>query len=396
MLTFLAINPFTGDNAPYGQSLIAGCYPAVKLINQAGGILGDTIQCKPVDTRGDPVDAVPALHAALSTTNDVVGSIGPDDEAVLGPIVSRAHLPRFPSSGQDAFDHQTDPYFYRIHPTDHATSVAMALWAQKQGYTRAAAFFGTDVAAQGTVDNLSKAFTQVGGTIVVNKQVPEDQTSYSTEMSAIASAHPQVIFTEEDAQTGATAFRQFQQLNNGLIPIIGTDATLTPDWGKAVSAAVGDADFTKSYTGLEAYAPATGPAWQAFNDALLTSSAQVPDPQQWATSEFSMWPYDAANLMALAMIEAKSVDPTVYNSYILKVAQGGSGAVDVHTFKEGKAALSSGKTIHYLGATGAIHLDQYHNSQGDYEAANVISGNVTHVATIAGTDVGSVLDKITP
>jgi branched-chain amino acid transport system substrate-binding protein len=393
-LTFLNINPFTGDNAVYGQSLIAGCYPAVKLINDAGGVLGDKFQCKPVDTRSDPVDAVPAVQAALSTTPDVVGALGPDDEAALGPIVGRAHIPRFPSSGQDAFDRQKDPYFYRIHPTDHALGVAMAIWAVNHGLKNAAAFFGTDVAAQGTVDNLVKAFQALGGTIVANKQVPENQTSYGTEMSQIAAAHPQVIFTEEDPQTGATAFRQFKQLNGSLIPIIGTDATLTPDWEKAVHDAVGDADFAKYYTGLEAYAPASGPAWEAFNKALLASSAEVQDPSQWATSEFSMWPYDAVNIMALAMLDANSVDPTVYSSHIIKITVGGAGAVDVLTFADGKAALASGKRIRYVGAVGVINLDQYHNSQGDFEAANVVGGNNVHLGTISGSDVGALIDKI--
>lgn len=394
VLTILNINPFTGDNAIYGQSLIAGCYPAVKLINADGGVLGDTLKCQPVDTRGDPVDAVPAVQAALATTSDVVGVLGPDDEAVEGPTVERAHIPRFPSSGQDAFDHQTTPYFWRIHPTDDALGVAMAIWAMKQGYTRAAAFFGTDVAAQGTVGNLVKAYEKVGGTIVSNQQVPEDQTSYGTEMAKIVAAKPQVIFTEEDAQTGATAFREFKQLNNGLVPVIGTDATLTPDWEAAVDSAVGDADFSKYYVGLEAYAPASGPAWEAFNTALLASSAQVPMPSQWSTSEFSMWPYDATNVMALAMIEAKSVDPTVYNNYILKVTAGGPGAVEVHTFKDGKAALAAGKTIHYVGAIGAIELDKYHNSQGDFEAADFVGGNNNHVATITGAAVGALLDQL--
>lgn len=395
-LTILNINPFTGGNAIYGQSLIAGCYPAVRLINQDGGVLGNKLRCVPVDTRSDPVDAVPAVQQAVATTSNLAGALGPDDEATLGGIVNGAHLPNFPSSGQDEFDHQTNPYFYRIHPTDDALGVAMAIYARQKGYTKAAAFFGNDVAAQGVVGVLLKAFKQLGGTIVSYQQVPEDQTSYGTEMAKMAAAHPQVIFTEEDSQSGATAFHQFQQSNNGLVPIIGTDATLTPSWEKAVSNAVGSAAFSKYYIGLEAYAPASGPAWEAYKGALMASAAQVPSPAQWATSEFSMWPYDATNLMALAMTEAKSTKPSTYNKYIRPIASGEAGAVVVHTFKEGKAELLAGKHIHYVGAVGEIHLNKYNNSQGDFEVANFINGQNNHISTVSGQAVGALLTKVVP
>src|SRR5579864_9310487 len=51
---------FSGPNAAYGPEAAAGCYPAARSINAAGGILGHQLQCTPVDSKGDPADAVPA------------------------------------------------------------------------------------------------------------------------------------------------------------------------------------------------------------------------------------------------------------------------------------------------------------------------------------------------
>lgn len=39
-----AFNPFTGPDGSYGVIEISGCAPAVRLINQAGGVLGHHMQ----------------------------------------------------------------------------------------------------------------------------------------------------------------------------------------------------------------------------------------------------------------------------------------------------------------------------------------------------------------
>lgn len=36
-LTFASFNPFTGPDASFGPDMTAGCEPAVRVINQAGG-----------------------------------------------------------------------------------------------------------------------------------------------------------------------------------------------------------------------------------------------------------------------------------------------------------------------------------------------------------------------
>jgi hypothetical protein len=65
--------------------------------------------------------------------------------------------------------------------------------------------------------------------------------------------------------------------------------------------------------------------------------------------------------------------PSVYNRYIAIVAAGGPGAVVVHDFAQGKTALAAGKKIQYVGVSGVIRFDKYHNSPGAFAAE--IPGN---------------------
>ena len=86
-----------------------------------------------------------------------------------------------------------------------------------------------------------------------------------------------------------------------------------------------------------------------------------------------MAPYDDVIIMALAMTAAHSTKPSVYNNFIINVTKPRQGAVVVHTYAEGVAALKSGKQIQYIGASGAFPFNAHHSSPGIY--ADVLPSN---------------------
>ncbi|PZS40262.1 MAG: hypothetical protein DLM62_03785, partial [Pseudonocardiales bacterium] len=51
-LTVADVAPFSGVDAALGPTYLASCYGATAAINKAGGVLGHTLTCKSVDTRG--------------------------------------------------------------------------------------------------------------------------------------------------------------------------------------------------------------------------------------------------------------------------------------------------------------------------------------------------------
>ena len=383
-------NPFSGPDAAFGPEMTGGCVPAARLINAGGGILGHQLSCVQEDTRGDPADAVPAAQKMMATVTSLIGVLGPSSDEALAtvPLLNQGHVPMFADTGQAAFDHSRYAYFWRITPADDVKGYAMALWAHKAGYTRAAAVFGNDAGAQSDVPTLVRAFTKLGGTIVYNKPVALDQSSYRSEIENMLAAHPQVIFTEVDPQTGATFLSELQQLH-GLVPVVGTEVTLQAPWLKAVSGAIGATAMGKYFEGMQPYAPPSGPAWQAYNRSLLASGSQVPKPGQWSSDPYSMTYYDAVNVMALAAIAARSTSPKVFDSYITKVTKPGPGKTAVTTFAAGKAALKAGKQIQYVGAGGPIVFNQWHNSTGAFEAAKYVKGNPVLVGSVSAAQIAA-------
>ena len=387
-LTIAVFNPFSGKDASFGPEQLAGCLPAAAAIAKAGGILNHKVlNCKVSDSRGDPADAVPAASQLIATTSGLVGLLGPssDEASATVPIFNRSKLPMFGDTGQGVFDKSSFSYFYRITPADDVTGFAMALYAKNKGYKRAVAVFGNDISSQGSLPTVTSGFTHLGGKIVLSKVLTLDQSSYRTEVKAVAAAKPDVIFTEADPQTSATFFAELQQLYH-LVPIIGTTGTTQPPWLAAVKGAIGAKNLKKFYVGAQPYAPATGPANVAWTTELKAVHSSVPQPSsQWTGDSFSEAAWDSVNLMALAMQAAKSTTASVYAPFINTIANGSKGAMVVHSFAEGKKELLLGKAIKYVGAVGEIRFDKYNNSPGAFEL--VSSDGTTPVATYTASQV---------
>ena len=388
-LTVAEFNPFSGPDASYGPEMAAGCLTAAAAVNAAGGVLGNKVVCTIEDTRGDPANAVTAGAKMLATTSHLLGVLGPssDEASSTAPLINAAKVTMFADTGEASFDHTTLPYFWRMTPGDDVLGYAMAFYAKQKGYLRAAAVFGNDIGSQSVVPTLLKGYSAEGGTMVLYQKIAENQTSYQPEVQQLIAQHPQVIFTEADPQSDATYLAELQQAGH-LIPIIGSNATIEPGWLSAVSAAIGKPGMAKYYTGSTPYAAASGPAWQAYNKALLATPGVTKPASQWSADGYSMVDYDGLTIMALAATAAKSTNPAVFNAYIPAVTTASSGAVPVYSYADGVAALKAGKKIDYVGATGAILWDKWHNSAGEFEIQGYqANGNTPNLDLITAADI---------
>jgi hypothetical protein len=74
------------------------------------------------------------------------------------------------------------------------------------------------------------------------------------------------------------------------------------------------------------------------------------------------------------MVAARTTDPVFFNPYITKVTEVQSGAVTVRSYQDGLGALRTGHTIQYVGASGEVAFDQWHNSSVGFTVAGYQSG----------------------
>jgi len=296
----------------------------------------------------------------------------------------------FADTGAASFDHNTLQYFWRMLAADDVRSYAMALYAKRKGHLRAAAVFGNDIGSQAGVPALLRGYRELGGQMVLNQKIALGKSSYQPEVQQLIAAKPQVIFTETSPQTNATYLAELQQLGH-LIPVIGTDVTIQPSWFTAMAGAIGKSALSQYFVAEQPYAPPSGAGWQVFNKNLLALRS-VPKPAQWSTDSYTMTDYDSVVVMALAATAVNNTSPAVWNASIPAVTTAAPGAVVVHTYAAGVAALKAHKKIDYVGAAGVIDFNKWHNSSGGFEiAAYQPSGDLTLVRSITAAELAPLI-----
>jgi branched-chain amino acid transport system substrate-binding protein len=372
-LTVADVAPFTGTDAALGPTYLVSCDAATNAINLAGGVLGHKLACKSVDTRGDPADAVPAVRQMYASTSNLALVIGctSDEAASVVPIFASNKTISFCMTGQSEFDHVKFPYFYRLVPPDLSESYAMVAIAKQHGYKRIAMAFGNDIGSQTFIKPAIAAIKTAGMSLVANETLDLSANTFRTDAAFLS---------------------EVKQLNGGkVIPVIGTSATISPDWFKSVSAAIGGSTLASSFLADNLVVETAGPSFRVFSKAIFAEKGKVGstgDFSTYLTAPGAVHLYDGINLAALAMIASHSTSAAVFGPYIKKIGDGVPGATVVNSFAQGAAALKAGKQIRYEGPGGPTSFDAYHDSTGIFQVDNYGSnGTVNVVGNLATSEL---------
>jgi branched-chain amino acid transport system substrate-binding protein len=380
--------PFSGPDAALSkQFVLPGVLAGLAALNAQGGVLGKHVEFETTDSKGDAADAVLAANHLLNEQPLPVAIIGPatTEGPATVPLFDKAHIVMMSPDGGPELDHNTTyPYIYRVLPPDSVNGTAMSAAALKAGYTRGATMFASDEGSQTIVPGLTRSFEAHGGHIVINEQLPVDQPSYRTEITKMLAANPQVIFTESDPQTAATFYSELQQLHGLSIPVYGSNATSDQAYLSAVANAIGgNANLAKFFKALVHNSP-DKPGTAAYTAVFTTvkENAKI-DAASGVNANF----YDAVIVVALAITEARSTDPSQYVRYIKGITNNTS-YTPVHDYAAGLQALKAGKNIYYDGASGPMTFNQFNYVTGDYDVAHIDgNGNVVidpglHLSTV--------------
>ncbi|HEV2250561.1 MAG TPA: ABC transporter substrate-binding protein [Candidatus Limnocylindria bacterium] len=369
------IAALTGPFAANGTSKLEGAKAAVEEINQAGGILGRPVSITTVDTKNDPVDAVPAARQMLATDNVslVLGFSVTDYQNAL-PIVNAAKMVSFTYIGSPSIDHTLFQYSFRMQPSDAVVGAAMAYYAKQKGYKTLALVFDAAEGAQDLIPPIEAAAKTLGLTIVAKPSVPVNVTSYEGEILQVIRAKPDAMLMQLQPQEAGTFFSQLEGLGGQAIPIVGSDLTAAPEWIKAIGAA-------RAARQLVSIIPSSGESGPSGQTFLATYQRLFNHPPRTFSSHF----YDAMNVAALAMVAAKSTDPQVYVNSISDVTTPGPDHTVVYNYADGIKLLAQGKKIKYFGAGSPMIFNQFHDVTGSFEAIQASADGKTSVlGNIAG------------
>lgn len=338
----------SGSEATFGKSTDNGIQMAVEEINAAGGIGGKKVRLITYDDKGDAKEAGNAVTRLV--TNDgvkaVIGQVASKLSLAGGPICQEHGVPMISPSSTNPAVTQVGDMVFRVCFIDPFQGSVCARFARDhiKAETAAILYDQSTPYSVGLMEEFEKAFGKAGGKVVRKETFQAGDQDFSSQLTQIRAADPQVVFIPVYyAQIGNIA-QQARQLGIK-VPFVGADGW---ESGQLASLAAGalDGSFYSNHYSQESDAPKI----KEFLAKYKAKYGEIPD-------SMAALGYDAASVLFAAM----------------KTAPSESG-------KDLAAAIA--KTKDFDGVTGKITLNENRDAVKPAVMLEIKDGKPTYVATI--------------
>lgn len=206
------LNSLTGKAAVSGFSGAAGIKLAIKEINEAGGILGRTIELVQADDQSDPGAAVnEARRLSLEQkVNVVFGPQASQLSLAVAPILTQAKIPAFVVSGSPAINPATAPYVFSTLPNTAAQGGALVAYLKNVMKVPSVAILADDGAnSKSLVEVLGKQLQEAGITLTQAQSFQFGSTDMTPQLLSLRRTNPAALIV-----TGVSAEDMGHILNN--------------------------------------------------------------------------------------------------------------------------------------------------------------------------------------
>jgi branched-chain amino acid transport system substrate-binding protein len=254
------MGPFTGDVAAIGQEQLNWAKFAVDTFNEEHGTTFELVEG---DTQLDPAQA--SVVAPQFVDNDaifaVVGPAGSQEVDAVGGMYADAGMAFI--SGSATATNLTEDYetFYRVVPTDADQGPTVATYmVEELGAQNVLIIDDQSSYSTGLAESTTSALED-GGATVTRESVSQDQTDFSSLVSAVAD-DTDVVFLPWQVAANAQLFGNQLAEQGKDVPIFGSDGLFSPDDFKVAGSYV--SSFAPDITGLDD--PAIQDMVAAFED----------------------------------------------------------------------------------------------------------------------------------
>ena len=309
--------PVTGPAAEAGRYALNGAKLALEAVNKAGGVLGKPMEIVTEDDLTTNPGAVLAF-SKLSSQPDIVafiGSIRSTQNHAMAPDILKVGKPVMFGGTDPVLTQMGNPWMFRFRPNDSYSGRVIAEFGTGTlNKKKWALIHSTDAFGSSGNKTLTDALQQTDAAIVLDQGYPNQSQDFTPVVLAIRQSGADIIgsyFTFEN-DLGIFA-RQLRQLGV-TAPWVGspsiTSVTALKLAGPALYGTYGVADYVED----------SGEGAKAFGAAYRAAYKAPPDLQ-------ASWPYDAVNVLAMAINKAASTDPQAIREAILSVKgyQGANG-----------------------------------------------------------------------
>lgn len=237
----------SGPTASTEKSMTDGAMLAVNEINKQGGIDGKKIQVFHEDYGGDPSTAATKMKTLLEKdkVNAVVGCDTSASRVAVLPILKKDNgLLLYPVVTEGK---EVSPNVIYTGPMPNQTITQSIPYVMQKTQGKKVFLVGSDYIFPHTVNSIAKALIQKnGGTVVGEQYTPLNSTAWSSVISKIKQAKPDIIFSAAVGDSGVAFYKELKQ--KGIDPaktsVIAT--ALHEDQAKAMGAYYSSGIYTAS------------------------------------------------------------------------------------------------------------------------------------------------------
>jgi branched-chain amino acid transport system substrate-binding protein len=313
--------PITGPSAETGSYEIQGAKLAVEEINKAGGVLGKKVELVIEDDQTTNPGIIMAF-SKLSGDKDIVAfisSIRSTQVNAMASDVMKVGKPVIIGGTDPALTHMGNPWFFRTRPHDvYSARVIADYGVHTLGKKNWAILHSTDAFGTGGMKALAEVLKGMGITPVLLQGYTNNSQDYTPAALAIRRSGADVMasYIPFETDLGIIA-KQVRQVGVN-IPWVGSATNMSTTAlrlaGSTLYGTYVVADFNRD----------SCPSSKAFAEKYEATYKQRAD-------QFSAWAYDGIKILAMAMNNAKSVDPEKIRQAIMAI-KNYPGAEGIYNF----------------------------------------------------------------
>ncbi len=263
----------SGNGATVGNMWKNAVEMAVEEINDAGGILGRTIELTHFDTQSNPGVSRAAVQKALDLDPYVLlGPIYSSSTKVNMQLAQQAGVPQIVGSEASVITEMGNPFVFRTSLSQAASMPKLANYIRDGiGAGSVAVLWVNNDFGRGGRDAFVAEMEARGIEVVADISSEVGQSDFAADVVKIKQAAPDAAFVYLHEEESARFLREARK--QGLdIPLIGETTLLNQ---KVIELAGEAADGVKGHVGLSADAPL--PSIRAFRDKFVARYDTVPD-----------------------------------------------------------------------------------------------------------------------
>lgn len=338
--------PITGPGAFSGQLQSNGAKLAVEEVNKAGGVLGRPIELVVEDDQTTNPGAVLAF-SKLAGDKDIPAFLGPIRSTqvhAMAPDVAKTGKPVLIGGTDPVLTHSDNPWLFRFRPNDtYSARVIADFGTNTLNKKKWAIVHSTDAFGTSGMKYLATALKALGTEPVLVQGYTNNSQDFTPVALAIRQSGADVMgsYMTFEADVGILA-KQMRQLGVN-VAWIGSPSNATTNAlklaGPALNGTYAVADFNRD----------SSPAAKDFAAKYEAAYKVAPDI-------FASWAYDAIRVLAVAINQAKSLEPDKVRAAILAV-DGYQGAEGTYKFDKNGDGLHGYNIV--KNNNGAIVFDKH-------------------------------------